>query len=135
MSDWITERQPTRADADINGKIVVRYDGAILKPWDAILPEEHWSHTSLYRHTIDPAPEPPAAEPEPQPAPASPARRFVSISRTILECGDHILDAIDDEGIAWWKRLDTSPHHPAFPMPQPEWHRMTPLPDREVPAQ
>ena len=79
----------------------------------------------------------PGPEPEPVDEPAARAmqsRRFVSISRTILNDGDHILDAIDDQGTAWWRRLDTSPHHPVFPTPEPEWQQLSPLPSHEVPA-
>jgi len=58
----------------------------------------------------------------------------VLISRTLLRNGDHILDAIDDEGVAWWMRLDTQPHHPSFTPKDPEWQQLSPLPAREVPA-
>jgi len=48
----------------------------------------------------------------------------VSISRTILNDSDHILDAIADDGTAWWLRLNACP----------EWQALRPLPAREVPA-
>ena len=48
--------------------------------------------------------------------------------RTILDNGDHIIDVIDDDGTAWWMRIDNSPHHPAFPPPEPVWQQLTPLP-------
>lgn len=130
MSDWITDRPPTKADGDWNGYVVVRHDGlvegAILQPWNALLPETHWRHSLTWKPQPKPEPEPPATVAIP--------RRFVSVRRTILKDGDHILDAIDDQGTAWWRRLDTSPHHPAFPTPEPEWQQLLPLPSHEVPA-
>ena len=45
-------------------------------------------------------------------------RRFASISRTILSDGDHVIDAIDDEGTAWFM----------LPDKQIKWRRMPPLP-------
>lgn len=74
----------------------------------------------------------PAAEPDSEPKLVTKPRRFVSISRTILKNGDHILDAIDDGGDAWWMRLNTQPHDPAFPPAEPEWQLLTPLRYREV---
>ena len=76
---------------------------------------------------------PPALRAEPVPTVPQPGR-FVLISRTLLRNGDHILDAIDDEGVAWWMRLDTQPHHPSFTPKDPEWQQLSPLPAREVPA-
>jgi hypothetical protein len=69
--DWITDRQPTRADADINAQILVRHDGLDegekLQHWNSIPPKVHWRHTSFWRPPAEPAPEHPAAEPAPDP--------------------------------------------------------------------
>ena len=51
-------------------------------------------------------------------------RKFASLTRTVTDFG-HIIDAIDDDGVAWW--MITSPDGP-----EPEWHQLTPLPGREV---
>lgn len=50
-------------------------------------------------------------------------RRFVSITRTDLPDG-FIIDAIDDDGVAWWRFTGTSPEKDV------DWTRLTPLPDR-----
>ena len=46
--------------------------------------------------------------------------------RTVTDFG-HVIDAIDEDGVAWW--MITSPDGP-----EPEWHQLTPLPGREVKA-
>ena len=53
-------------------------------------------------------------------------RKFASLIRTVNDFG-HVIDAIDEDGVAWW--MITSPDGP-----EPEWHQLTPLPGREVPA-
>ncbi len=50
-------------------------------------------------------------------------RKFKSLTRTNNEDGTHTVDAIDEEGIAWWMIPDCT-----------EWTPLTPLPAREVPA-
>ena len=50
-----------------------------------------------------------------------PPRRFVHLSRTVHEHG-HTLDAIDEDGRAWW--LITG-------MDDKEWTELQPLPSRE----
>ena len=122
-STWITDRPPTEADADRDGDVAVKRrpgsDACACVHWSFVKPGMFWRRTSFWS-----APE--------QAVPATQPRRFVSISRTILKDGDHILDAIDDEGIVWWRRLDTQPHHPAFPPKAPAWQQLSPLPAREV---
>ena len=51
-------------------------------------------------------------------------RKFASLTRTIDDLG-HIIDAIDEDGVAWWMT-------PATDDPEPEWQQLTPLPGREV---
>ena len=130
-SNWITDRPPTEADGDKDGDVWVR-----ICPDRLTGMHMHWSHVGIWtpwRHSHYWSPPAPKPELEPEPAArATETRRFVSISRTILKNGDHILDAIDDEGVAWWMRLDTQPHHPAFPPEDPAWQQLLPLPAREV---
>lgn len=84
----------------------------------------HWSYvgpSTPWKHGLGWTP------PGPQPAPAAPTtepRRFVSISRTIVSDEDHILDAIADDGTAWFF------HGARFST----WMQLRPLPDYEVPA-
>lgn len=136
MSDWITDRPPTEADGDMDGDVWVRTRPDIgfyvHRNWSIVGIGTPWQRSHFWR------PPAPQIEPEPEPKPAAPAtepRRFVSIRRTILRDGDHILDAVDDKGIAWWMRLDTQPHHPAFPPEDPAWRQLSPLPARELPTE
>lgn len=55
------------------------------------------------------------------------SRRFVSLQRTVHTANIHTLDAIDDEGRAWWLILDPSGDCGA-PL---EWTELIPLPTRE----
>ncbi len=126
MSDWITEITdcwitdclPTEADGDRDGDVWVR-----IRPDHWIGMHRHWSHVGigtpwqrshLWR--------PPAPQPEPA-ARAMQSRRFVSISRTVHDHG-HTLDAIADDGTAWWKDADHT-----------EWRQLSPLPARELPTE
>ena len=131
MSYWITDRPPTEADADFDGDVAVKQrpasDSFAYLHWTFVKPGTAWRRTA-HRNAFE------IAAPEPS-ASATQPRRFVSISRTLLKDGDHILDAIDDEGIAWWRRLDTQPHHPAFPPKDPGWQQLSPLPARELPTE
>lgn len=64
---------------------------------------------------VPPVPEAPKTTQQLEP------RRFLSISRTVLASGQEIVDAIDDDGVAW-------------ELAGEEWHRIKPLPPREVSA-
>lgn len=64
---------------------------------------------------VPPAPEAPKTTQQLEP------RRFLSISRTVLASGQEIVDAIDDDGVAW-------------ELAGEEWRRIKPLPPREVSA-
>lgn len=71
--------------------------------------------------------DPPRPKSEPvvtPPAAVAIPRRFVSISRTEHQNGSHTVDAIDDEGIAWWMVPGET-----------GWLQLAALPAREVPAQ
>ena len=128
MSYWITDRPPTEADGDKDGDVWVR-----VRPKQVI--GIHWSYVGIgtpwrrSQFSLTPAPQP---EPEPIDAEFTQPRRFVSISRTILN-GNHIIDAIDDEGVAWCMRFDTQPHRPAVPPKDLKWQQLLPLPARELP--
>ena len=56
----------------------------------------------------------------------TPPRRFVYISRTVNANGAHTLDAIDDDGRAWW--LVVGPDDIIAPE---TWTELQPLPSRE----
>lgn len=53
-----------------------------------------------------------------------PPRRFVHLSRTLQQSGANTLDAIDEDGRAWWLvvGIDEAPT---------EWIETLPLPSRE----
>ena len=75
MTNWITDRPPTEADADWDGDVRIRYS-----PGSWISKHVHWSYVGAgvpWLPPSKPAPEPLATAPEPQPAPepapASPA--------------------------------------------------------------
>ena len=75
-----------------------------------------WQHTSIW---VPPAPAPVA--------PTTTPRKFVALSRTVHEYG-HTIDAIDDDGVAWWMVIGSGD------FPDVEWTQMRPLPAREVQA-
>jgi hypothetical protein len=120
MTDWITDRRPTEADADKDGDVRIRYspyseDYSFVHPFHvgAGVP---WKHCAEWK----PAP----AEFEPAEfEPARSPRKFVLISRTAHRDGSHTVDVIDDEGIAWWMVPGET-----------GWQRLADLPFREVPA-
>jgi len=127
--NWITDRRPTEADGDENGEVVLRRfsDGrqdSTTGSFDALVDWRHigegvpWQHTGVWQ---SPAP---AAEPEP---PTATPRKFVAISRTVWMDGGgsqaHTLDAIDEDGVAWWKLACET-----------FWRQTTPLPAKEAPA-
>lgn len=122
MTDWITDRQPTEADGDVEGEVEVcrspLVDEATWMHWSYVGPSTPWKHGLGW------------TPPGPQLAPAAPTtepRRFVSISRTIVSDEDHFLDAIADDGTAWVLRMNVCSG-------SGRWRPMAPLPDYEVPA-
>lgn len=95
--DWITDRQPTEADGDAAGDVVIRLD------------HDQWDMTEWYNV--------PESTPWLAFKPADAAdflnsiagavkdgqrRRIVSITRTVMASGDHTIDAVADDGTAWW---------------------------------
>ena len=124
MSDWIIDRPPTEADADCDGDVAVKQrpgsDAFAYFHWSFVKPGMVWGRTSYWS-----APEPAARAVQSRRfvARAMQSRRFVSISRTVHDHG-HTLDAIADDGTAWWKVADHT-----------EWRQMSPLPARELPTE
>ena len=115
-NDWITDRPPTAADVDSDGDVVARYH-----PDDDDYCYMHWSYVGAgvpWRHCVGAGVPPTDLEPAPTP------RKFASLTRTVTDHG-HIIDAIDDDGVAWWMMLSTDD-------PESEWQQLTPLPGREV---
>ena len=112
MTEWITDRPPTEADADPDGDVLIRRNPSdfIHLPWRYVAAGAPWRRTGTF------------------PAPAklnttvSYPRRFVSISRQIAIAGS-VLDAVADDGTAWslWPGDN-------------QWQPHSPLPAREVPA-
>lgn len=129
-SCWITDRRPTRADGDEDGDVRVRYYSPNSQDYSYL----HWSYVGAnvpWKHCkgCEPAAEPavePAAEPAAEPPTTTP-RRFVALTRTVHEFG-HTLDAIADDGTAWWRVL------PALEPLDAVWTQLDPLPVREVDA-
>ena len=108
-NNWITDRRPTEADGDIDGDVLARYHPDA----DAIC-YLHWSHVG------DATPWKHRSRRQPTPTP----RKFASLTRTVTDFG-HTIDAIDEDGVAWWITLPTDG-------PEPEWQQLTPLPGRGV---
>ena len=114
--DWINDRLPTEADGDEDGDVVVLCDSGkawFRSYWRAVDPGQPWLPFT-----------PPATNPAPESvAPATPAphpRRFVSITRTVYGAV-HTLDAVADDGTAWWRVAG-----------EVDWTQLPALPDREV---
>ena len=114
--DWITDRRPTEADGVSDGFVLARYhpealDAYCYMHWSYVGEASPWKHCKGWQ---------PPTVPEPTPTP----RKFASLTRTITDFG-HTIDAIDEDGVAWWITLATDD-------PEPEWQQLTPLPGREV---
>ena len=117
--DWITDRLPTEADGDEDGYVIV--STPTQRKWYRLYFRLVSCGQSWLPFTTPagmPAPESVAlATPAPQP------RRFVSITRTVYGAV-HTLDAVADDGTAWWKVADHT-----------EWRQLSPLPARELPTE
>ena len=119
-NDWITDRRPTEADGDKDGYVIAR--GGLDNDEATYL---HWSHPIWkarvswlrlpWRH-VEIRQSPTAATPTP--------RKFASLSRTVTNFG-HTIDAIDEDGVAWWMTVATDDS-------ESEWHQLLPLPGSEV---
>lgn len=116
--DWITDRLPTEADADSAWDVVIRLD------------HDQWAKTKWY-NVFESTPWI-ALNPNPADAvnflndvaaavEAGKRRRIVSITRTVVESGLHAIDAVADDGTAWWMIAGVTDG----------WTQLPALPDRE----
>ena len=116
-NDWITDRRPTESDGVSDGFVLAHYhpgdDSYYYMHWSYVGEATPWKHCEHWQ---------PPATPEPNPTP----RKFASLTRTVTDFS-HTIDAIDEDGVAWWMTLATDDS-------EPEWQQLTPLPAREVPA-
>ena len=102
--DWITDRLPTEADADSAGDVVIQPD------------HDQWGMTEWYNV---PESTPWLAFKPADAVEAGQRRRIVSLSRTVYGAV-HTLDAVADDGTAWWKVPGEA-----------DWTQLPALPDRE----
>lgn len=113
---WITDRLPTAADGDKDGDVVILLDGD-NNAWCG----SHWWRVKLGQAWL--AFTPPATPSTSEPTPSTPApltRRILSITRTVYGA-IHTIDAVADDGTAWWKVPG-----------EVNWTQLPPLPEREA---
>ncbi len=101
--DWITDRLPTKADGDEWGDVVI----AIEDGWDMT----RWEEVPLGTPWL-------AFKPA-----TTTKRRIISTNRTVHPNGVAIIDAVADDGTAWWVAQGDDENG---------WRQLPPLPDREV---
>ena len=137
--DWINDRLPTEADADRDGDVAVKQrpgsDAFAYFHWSFVKPGMIWRRTSHWYAEQTPEPATPASQPRPpftppgatpEPAaaavatPTSQRRRIVSLSRTVYGAV-HTIDAVADDGTAWWKVPGEA-----------DWTQLPALPKREA---
>ena len=115
--DWITDRLPTEADADSAGDVVIRldhdqwdmtewYNVPESTPWIAFEPADAANFLNDIAAAVE----------------AGKRRRIISVTRTVLERDIHTIDAIADDGTAWWMIAGVTDG----------WTQLPALPDREV---
>jgi len=117
---WINDRLPTEEDGDCDGDVVVLGpcgSGWFALSWDLVGSDQFW--LPFTPPIAAPTPEPAAFEPAPPAAPVSQPRRIVSLTRTVYGAV-HIIDAVADDGTAWWKVPG-----------EVEWTQLPALPQRE----
>ena len=109
MTDWITDRPPTAADADERGEVLAQLPSRLgqgnvwssFTEWAEVPAGAPWRHTSMW---------------PPKPMPTTIPRKFTSITHT----DDRYL-ALADDGTAWFDLGNG-------------WMQLEPLPAREVEA-
>lgn len=101
--DWITDRLPTEAEADKWGDVVIAYEGG----WDMVRWEQVQTGQAWLAF---------------KPADAATKRRIISTNRTVHPNGVAIIDAVADDGTAWWIAQGDDDNG---------WRQLPPLPDRE----
>lgn len=94
--NWITDRPPKSNDADSNGRVYVADSpeypdhSFTISQWDIVKSSQVWAHTDTYLDDCAPL-------------------RFASITRTITPGLNTVyLDAIAEDGSAWWARVSFS---------------------------
>jgi hypothetical protein len=121
---WTTHRSPTEADADDDGEVLVPLRPDISDDannnryihWSYLGQGVPWKHSYRWKS--------PNSEVDYTPEPTTTPRRFKETPRRTIAPNGCIIDAIDEDGVAWWMAL-------AWSDPKPEWYRMMPLPARE----
>ena len=98
---WITDRLPLEADGDEDGDVVVLIGSSMywaLINWCDVNAGTPWlAFTSLSSVKFIAA-----STAEPTFEPLNQPRRFVSINRIVLGDGAYSIDAVADDGTAWW---------------------------------
>ena len=95
--DWITDRLPTVADSDSAGDVVIRlnhdqwdmtewYNVPESTPWLAFKPADAADFLNSLAAAVE----------------DGQRRRIISTTRTVMANGDHTIDAVADDGTAWW---------------------------------
>jgi hypothetical protein len=114
--DWITDRLPTKADADEWGDVVIGYEGGWdMVRWEEVQTGQAWlafkpADAADFLNSIAAAVE------------AGQRRRIISTNRTVHPNGVGIIDAVADDGTAWWIAQGDDDNG---------WRQLPPLPDRE----
>lgn len=129
MTDWITDRLPTKADADQSGDVIVCTSPTLHKAlktyrdWRVVTLGWPWRHTE-YWTSPTPAPEFAPAAPEPEPEKAT--RGFAWFNRVDMNPGHEVEEyAVATDGTAWWRiigkddRLEDKKWIQVRPLPQP----------------
>ena len=122
MTNWITDRTPTKDDADREGEVIVCISPRLLTNQVRF---EKWYDVTLgwpWRHASPPSrtPEPTPAAPEPEPEPEKAVRGFLAFTRVENEYG-FTDSAVATDNTAWVRFYGTN--HPTS-----DWMAITPLP-------
>lgn len=139
MSEWITDRQPTQADEDGDGEVVMRRfpDGRKSTAGypDALVAAAHvgpgipWKHAGTWRPRPEPEPTPePLAEPELTPQTRKVPRGFLALydmPKNNPGGPERVVVAIATDHTAWFRDL-----HDGLGF---GWIQVPTLPDREEP--
>jgi hypothetical protein len=106
---WISSRLPERDDADSNGRVYVADSpeypdySFTISQWDKVESSQVWAHTDTYPDDCAPL-------------------KFASLTRTITPGLNTVyLDAIAEDGSAWWARVSLSDGTPT------KWKQHSPL--------
>lgn len=122
---WITHRPPSQEDADEDGEVLVplRPDLPDDPSNNRYIPWSYVGEATPWKHCY--GQQPPTSAVDDTPTPTTTPRRFKETPRRTIAPNGCFIDAIDEDGVAWWMAIATRD-------PKPEWCRMLPLPAREV---